>query len=107
MRLPLQRRQAGPLRLTAWSDATPERGRASVAGDDPTESWYRIGEQPCPHMVGDGQESRVTDPLAVHGGDVRGLVPHDVIRGRLILRLVGDGAEGVAQGVEVSMSGDA
>lgn len=50
--------------------------------------------------VRDRLQPGVADRLAVDARHVRRLVIHDEVGGRLVLRLVGDGAEGVAQGVE-------
>ena len=61
-----------------------------------------LPEQPIMDMARDGPQPLVADRLAVDAGHVRALMPHDVVGGGLVLRLVGHGAEGVSQGVESS-----
>src|SRR5262249_28672103 len=59
--------------------------------------WW---EQPRAHVVRYCLQPLVADALAVHAAHMRGFVPHDVVGRRLILRLVGYGAEGVSQRIE-------
>src|SRR5262245_35650102 len=62
---------------------------------------------PGANMVAHGPQSLVADTLPVHRGHVGYLVAHNEVSGRLVAGLVGDGAEGVAEGVEVAMAVDA
>src|SRR4051794_16110544 len=57
-------------------------------------------EQPGVDVVRDGLQPRIVDTLAVVGGHVGGLMPHDKIARGLVLGAVGHGAENVAKGVE-------
>ena len=83
----------------AGSSGTRRGGRATTASFGRALT-ARLLEQPLPHVVRHRLQPLIADLLPVDAGHVRAFVAHDVVDGRLVLRLVGHGAEDVAQRVE-------
>src|SRR5262249_2433536 len=63
-------------------------------------TFFGKRKQPGVDVIGHGLEPGVADRLAIHSGHVRHFMTHDEVNGRLVFRFIGDGSEGMAEGVE-------